>query len=141
MLNPERAARLVEYHARDDSYPGLAEVIDKLIQSTWRSGHESGYYAEIQRVVDNVVVYNMMSLGGNESAATQVRAIAWLKLEQLRDWVKQRLSATKDESQRAHFRFAISQIERFLENPTKVTYTKPIEPPPGPDWQLPWLAW
>jgi hypothetical protein len=141
MLNPERAARLVEYHARDDSYPGLAEVFDKLIQSTWKSGHGSGYYAEIQRVVDNVVVYNMMSLGANESAATQVRAIAWLKLEQLRDWVKQRLSETKDESQRAHFRFAISQIERFLENPTKVTYTKPIEPPPGPDWQLPWLAW
>ncbi len=52
MLNRERAARLVEYHARDDSYPGLAEVFDKLIQSTWKSGHGSGYYAEIQRVAD-----------------------------------------------------------------------------------------
>ena len=116
-------------------------MLDKLIQSTWKSGHGSGYYAEIGRVVDNVVVYNMMSLGANENAATQVRAIALLKLEELKNWLRERLDTTEDESQRAHFRFAILQIERFLQDPAEVTYTKPLEPPPGPDWQLPWLAW
>ncbi|MCZ6765586.1 MAG: zinc-dependent metalloprotease [bacterium] len=141
MLHPARAARLVEYHARDDSYPGLAEVLDKLIQSTWKSGHGSGYHAEIGRVVDTVIVYNMMSLCTNENAATQVRAVALLKLEELKNWLRERLDTTENVSQRAHFRFAILQIERFLQDPAEVTYTKPIEPPPGEDWKLPWLAW
>jgi hypothetical protein len=141
MLHPTRAARLVEYHALDNSYPGLAEVLDKLIQSTWKSQPGSGYHAEIQRVVDNVVVYNMMSLGANENAATQVRAIALLKLEELKNWLKKKVSITKDESQRAHFAFAILQVERFLENPTKVEYMKPIDIPPWGDWDQPWLAW
>ncbi|MEE8122351.1 MAG: zinc-dependent metalloprotease, partial [Anaerolineales bacterium] len=141
ILYPERAARLVEYHALDNSYPGLAEVIAKLIQSTWKSQRGSGYHAEIQRVVNNVVVYYMMSLGANENSATQVRAVALLKLEELKNWLKKKVSKTKDESQRAHFAFAILQIERFLENPTKVTYAKPAEPPFGPDWEMPWLAW
>ncbi len=141
ILHPERAARLVEYHALDNSYPGLAEVVDKLIQSTWKSQRGSGYHAEIQRVVNNVVVYNMMSLGANENAATQVRAVALLKLEELKNWLKKQVSITKDESQRAHFAFAIIQIERFLENPTEVNYMKPIDLPPWGDWDLPWLVW
>lgn len=140
ILHPERAARLVEYHARDKRHPGLAEVIDKLTQSTWKSRHGTGYHAAIKRVVDSVVVYNLMGLIANENAHTQVRAVALLKLDELRNWLKQQMSTTKDESQRAHFAFAILQMERFLENPTKVTYPKPIEPPFGPDWELPWLV-
>src|SRR5258708_19183158 len=36
LFNPERAARLVEYHARDSRYPGFDEVLDKIIASTWK---------------------------------------------------------------------------------------------------------
>src|SRR5579864_1406468 len=37
ILHPERAARLVEYHAEDASLPGLDEVIDRLIGATWKA--------------------------------------------------------------------------------------------------------
>jgi hypothetical protein len=136
ILHPERATRLVEYHARDNSYPGLAEVIDKLIQSTWKSRHGTGYQAAIKMVVDSVVVYNLMVLASRESAATQVRAEVFLKLEELKKWLEQKVNITKDKSQRAHFDFAVLQLERFLRNPTKVTYVKPMDPP----FWLPWLV-
>ena len=132
ILHRERAARLVEYHARNGKFPGLTEVTDKLITSTWKSAHGSGYHAEIRRVVDNVVLHNLMSLSANEEAATQVRAIASLRLDELKTWLRKRVKKTKDESQRAHYYFAIAQISRFQEDPERMHLTKPVEPPAGP---------
>ena len=37
MLHPERAARLVEYHARDARNPGLDEVLNRLLAATWEA--------------------------------------------------------------------------------------------------------
>src|SRR5204862_6457736 len=49
LLNQERAARLVEFHARDARNPGFDEVLDKIIASTWKAPGGAGYNAEIQR--------------------------------------------------------------------------------------------
>ncbi len=132
ILHPERAARLVEYHSRDNSYPGLGEVVDKIIQSTWKSIHGTGYHGEIQRVVDNVVLYHLISLAANEDAASQVRAIAFLKLDELKNWmIESKKETEKDENQHAHYIFAIYQINQFQENPGQYHFTPPIEPPAG----------
>ena len=36
ILNRQRAARLVQQKAENDAYPGLAEVIDRLIGVSWK---------------------------------------------------------------------------------------------------------
>jgi hypothetical protein len=85
LLHPERAARLVEHYSRDPDAPGLVEVLDRVISSTWKTSHEDGYHAEIQRVVNNVLLYRLMGLALNEEAAASVRAVAYLKLDELKD--------------------------------------------------------
>jgi len=80
LLHPERAARLVEYHSRDPEAPGFGEVVDRLILATWKTTHEDRRHAEIQRVVDGIVLYNLVKLAKDESATSQVRSIAHLKL-------------------------------------------------------------
>src|SRR4029077_8597026 len=47
LFNPERAARLVEFHARNDANPSLEEVIDTITASTWRTPHGTGNTAEL----------------------------------------------------------------------------------------------
>ncbi len=141
LLHPERAARLVEYHARNSRHPSLTEVIDKLIEATWKSPRESGYQSAIGRAVDSVVVYHLMELTGNEGATPEVRAIALLKLKELHSWLNQQWDTLKDESQRAHLFFASVQVQRFLENPTKPTYAKPLKLGFETDWEFPWLVW
>ncbi len=131
-LHPQRAARLVEYHALNNNFPGFIEVIDKLINSTWKSLHASGYSAEVQRVVDSVVLYHLMSLAANEEASGQVRAIALLKLDQLKNWLEEQIEQTTEESQKAHYFSTISQIHQFQENPKDITMTQPVELPAGP---------
>jgi len=131
LLNSERAARLVEHQAFDKSMPGLSEVIDAVLSSTWKSNHGTGYDGEIQRVVDNVALYHLFGLAADENALGQVRAIASLKLLQLRDWASAEAKKAKDERQRAHLMFAAGQIARFEEDPKEFAFPKPSEPPPG----------
>jgi hypothetical protein len=132
LLHPERAARLNEYHARDNNFPGLSEVMDKLISATWKASPGAGYYAEIQRVVNDVVLYHFMALAKNETAATQARAMAWLKLDELKSWLAEQVKKSKDENARAHATFAIAQIRQFQENPAQMRLAAPVEPPAGP---------
>ena len=131
ILHPARAARLVEYHARDNRYPGFIEVVDKLISSVWKAPAGTELHAEIRRVVDLVVLRQVMVLAADENAANQVRAIASLKLQQLAAWLSQQLEKAKDESRLAHFEYAIGQIRRFQEDPEEMNLSKPVSPPAG----------
>ncbi|MEA3420268.1 MAG: zinc-dependent metalloprotease, partial [Acidobacteriota bacterium] len=131
MLYPERAARLVQYNAADNELPGLGEVIDKLIGSTWKSPPKSDFNGEIQRTVNNAVLYNLMGLACYKDTAPQVKAVALYKLKELKNWLFQSMPGTRDESQKAHFYYALSQIELFQKNPEKVKLTVPLPPPPG----------
>ena len=129
ILNPERASRLVEQHARDARIPGLAEVIRQLMQATWEAPAQTGMKGEIRRVVDSVVLYHLMALAKDESASMQARAIAGRELDDLRKW----LSAPRagDASSAAHWSSAAGQIRRFQENPKEFQMPAPAEPPPG----------
>lgn len=131
LLFPERAARLVQYHAGNNELPGLGEVIDKLIGSTWKSPLKPDFKGEIQRTVNNAVLYNLMGLASYEDTASQVKAVALYKLNELKNWLGRSVSGTKDKSQKAHFYYAISQIELFQKDPDKVKLTVPLPPPPG----------
>jgi hypothetical protein len=72
-----------------------------------------------------------MTLAADENASTHVRAVACLKLEELRNWLSKKINSTKDESQRAHYFYAASQIKLFQDDPNKVKLTAPLSPPPG----------
>jgi len=132
IFNPDRASRLVEYNSRDNRNPGFGEVIDKIIQSSWKSTHNDSYHQEIQRVIDNVVLYHLMALAMDDDATSQVRAVTFLKLDELKKWmIKNKKKVEKDENQLAHYMFAISQITRLQQNPEQVHLTKPLEAPAG----------
>jgi hypothetical protein len=132
ILNPARAARLIEYHSRDRNSPGLEEIIDRLLSGTWYVPHGNGYHAEILRVVDGSVLYNLISLAMNESASKQSRAIALLKIDQLKTRLSRERKSMKDEDQLAHFSFALSLIKTFEESPRDLKLPAPVNAPTGP---------
>ena len=145
LFNPERAARLIEFHARNAENPGLEEVLDTVLNATWKAPHSKGYNGEIANIVDDVVLYDLMSLSANEHATDEVRAIASLKLHGLKDWLNTPSSGRQVISNQAHIFFASKQIELFEKDPKHIDLTAPMEPPDGPpigsmgmldcDWQ------
>jgi hypothetical protein len=138
LFNPERAARLVEFHARDPRYPGWDEVLDKIIEATWKVPVGSGYHAEIRRSVNAVVLNDLMTLAANDRASNQVRAIAEYKLSLLRDWLMTQRDFTSDEAQRAFIIYAANQIRRFQDDPKKMNLTRPNDPPDGQPIGMDW---
>src|SRR6267154_326683 len=131
LFNPERAERLVEFHARDNANPGLDEVFDAVLGVTWKAPHGSGYGEQIHKVVDDVALYDLMALAANERASDEVRATASLKLHSLKDWLGS-ASGTQSDSDPAHAFFASHQIEQFEKDPKRLDLTPPAEPPDGP---------
>jgi hypothetical protein len=132
LFNAERASRLVEFHSRDAKNPGLEEVLEAVLNATWKSSREPGYAGEISRVVDTVALYDLMSLASSERASAQARAIALLKLEKLRNWAANARSGAKDNEERAHLHFAATQIEQFQKDPKLIPIPTPAQPPDGP---------
>ena len=132
LLHPERAARLVEHRSRRPDVPGFGEVVDSLVSATWKTIHEDPSHAEIQRVVGNLVLHGLMKLASDEETATQVRSIAYLKLEELGGWLNEQVGATEDEEQRAHYTHGAARIRLFQKDPEKVKLAEPLTPPQGP---------
>src|SRR5271156_5975247 len=145
LLNPERAARLVEFHARNAENPGLDEVLDAIINATWKALHGDGYNREIAYTVDDVVLYHLMVLSANEHASEAARAAASLKLHQLKDWLNTPAAVGSIIPDKAHLYFASREIELFEKDPKRIDLPPPAEPPDGPpigsmgsidcDWQ------
>ena len=131
LFNAERAARLVQFHALDARNPALGEVIDRVLAATWKAPAATGYAGEIQRTVNMVVLTNLMSLAANDRAANQARAIASLKLDQLKTWLGTQRRLMTDENQRAFVAYSFDQIKRFQEDPKKMNLTAPQAPPDG----------
>ncbi|MGA2114785.1 MAG: zinc-dependent metalloprotease [Bryobacteraceae bacterium] len=129
LLNAERAARLVEYHAEDASQPSLDEVIDRLVGHTFKAAPADGLAGQVQRATDVVLLYDLMQLSNNESAPAQVRATAAGKLSQLRDWAA--AQAPADASLKAFFQYCAAQVKRFETDPKQIGLPRPPVPPPG----------
>ena len=131
LFNTERAARLVEFHARDAANPGLQEVLDAVVSATWKAPHPAGCAGEVARTVDSVVLYDLLSLAVNDQAPAQVRAVASREAEHLKVW----LNANKvggDTARQAHLAYAAAQIEQFQKDPKELALVAPAEPPDGP---------
>lgn len=138
LFNPERAARLVQFNARDSRNPGLGEVIDKIILSTWKAPQAVGFAREVQHTVDMVILNDLMSLASSERSPNQVRAIAELKLDQLKNWIATQRSVVADENRRAFLFYASEQIKRFQDDPKKMNLTRPQDPPDGQPIGMDW---
>jgi hypothetical protein len=132
LFNPARAARLVEFHARDQANLGLAELIDVIVGATWKSPHGEDYAGEIERVVDSVVLDDLMALAMNDRAPDQVRATAALKIEELQFWLVAHANGDGNKEQAAHYFYAAQRISLFQKEPKQFVLPTPAEPPDGP---------
>jgi uncharacterized protein DUF4953/uncharacterized protein DUF5117 len=140
LLQPERAQRMIEYHAFDAGNPSFDELVADLLAATWKAQPVSGYNGAIQRTVNSVMLDHLMTLANDDHASAQVRAVAALKLNELKKWIVAQAPSAKDDAMRAQLFFAESQIDRFQKNPAEVHLTAPAAPPDGDpigsdDWE------
>jgi hypothetical protein len=130
LLDPERAARLIEYHARDAKQPGLMAVLDKLIEKTWKAPLPEGYKGELQVLADNVVLQHLLTLAADPKNADNVRGVALLEISELAEWMGPKVVGG-EARMRAAIYFGLSQIKEFEKDPNKFVAEPVLEMPPG----------
>jgi len=132
LLDSARAARLIQYHAEDAQQPGLDEIFNAMLNATWKSKPPGGNLAAVKRVIDDVVLSQMMTLAADEKAADEVRAATLYQLTELRIWLTRQASTATDPQRTAHMLYAAAQIRKFEQDPTQTLKpTPPLESPPG----------
>jgi hypothetical protein len=130
MLNPERAARLIEYQSRDNTQPGLLPILNKLVAQTWKAPQPTGYKGELQRLVNNLTLKQILQLAANTNAAESVRSIALLQIDDLKKWMQSTLPTATD-SRKANLLFGLAQIKQFETTPDKFQPAKALAMPDG----------
>ena len=115
LLDPERAARLVEQKALDPTLPGLDDVLDAAGRAAVEGrDRASPYEAEIARAVERVVAERLMGLAGG-ARMPQVRALASDALQSAR---ARRPPRRRPDGSRPRTSALLAQdIRRFLERP------------------------
>lgn len=135
-LAPARTARVVAFHARDPSLPSLEEVVGRLVDDAWdRSAGTSD--GALVRVVQNVVVDELLALAADGDATTEARAAAeWgLRRAQARAASASDTGDSADPTAAtvvAHAERVVSTIDRYFERPWAAG--ERTEAPQGPGW-------
>ena len=124
LLHPNRASRLVQQKALDDTHFSLFEMIDQIFESTIKNIPNQSYNRELQNIVNFNVLKNLMSLGASDYAYPQVRAIVYEKLLEIRSWLK-------ENNEIEYKLYFISEIDRFFENPEIYKETNSLRIPDG----------
>ncbi len=125
LLEPTRAARLEDFHARDKNYPGLDEVIDALLKATWLAPAETDTWRAASRYEAETAALNgLLELADAPRTSPAVRSVAQDRLLQLDQQLTARACAVCME--------AAGRIERFL-NRSHTPAAQPAVPetPPG----------
>jgi hypothetical protein len=128
LLNPQRAARMIEFNAEDKKYPHFSETVNALIKRVWQSPvPTNNYHAAILEAEQRLLVERLMDLAANSDASPQVRAVANEGLYQINENLKTELRRTSN----AQHRLIQQDIERFLTRPDAPRTRTPILPTPG----------
>ncbi|UCF18394.1 MAG: zinc-dependent metalloprotease, partial [Gemmatimonadota bacterium] len=126
ILQPQRMARLVEFHARNEGLPGLAETVERALEATWLAPVEpTPYLQEIRQAVERVLLDHLLAGADSGGNAPQVRAILAAEIAGLAEWLEALDSPT------AHQRLALSDIRRWQARDRTLTPSAPAELPPG----------
>jgi hypothetical protein len=130
LLDRERAARLIEFQARDPHQPGLIPVLNKLIDKTWKTPLQPGFKGELQVLVDNLTLKHLLGLAADPKNAENVRGEALLAITDLSTWMGLQLVSAEPRWKAALY-FALSQVNDFSKNPDKFVPQPALEMPPG----------
>lgn len=116
LFNPERAARLIEYHARDAANPSLTDVLNSVAQATWFGAAPRGLAGPVKVAVDTVLFRQVLALANNDQASPEVEGAALAFLESNKGRWPSSLAHLLNEYERAPEKFKLAPL---------------VTPPPG----------
>lgn len=126
LLHPERAARLIQQKALDDSQLSLQDLLDGLVAATIKRSFKDPYLQEVQNTINYNVLQHVLGLAVNKHATPQVKAVVNNKIIELESWLK-----SNSMSNKIFISQLLREIIKFKENPE--LFKPMVEAPEIPD--------
>ena len=116
LLEADRAARLVMFTDRQSGALTLPDVVQAMLNATWKAPRDADpRHRSLRRVTQRVALDSMMILGGSDDASPESRAYILDQLVSLGAELAKRDDT--DPVTAAHYRQSARDITRYLENP------------------------
>ena len=125
ILQPQRAARLAAY---PQSSWGLRHVLERTVATVWKQPLARGERSrEVQRIVQHVLVQQLITLAGDSNTSESVRTTATAILREIAAGLSDEPAPRTD-----HSLAVLGKIRRFLNRPhTPAQPSHVIPAPPG----------
>ena len=123
LFNPERANRLVQLKARANTI-GWDDVLDAIINATWKAPVEKGLKASVQKQTQQMVLTWILGVSQSEQSNYQVKSICFDRLQMLKKYAEQMSKTAADKS---HYIYATERIDK----PKDIALPQHKEIPPG----------
>ena len=126
LFNTERINRMVEYEAANNGL-GLNEMINVLLNKTWKSARRTGMQKLIQQQTEQIILTYLLAVSIDDNTSFTAKAVVQKALSDLKKYIEAQQKTVTDESQQAHFILALERIK----TPEKAKPTIHKEMPPG----------
>ena len=139
ILQRDRAARLVEFATRGAGpHLTLGGNHRQADGTTWDAPvAASAKLAALQRVTQRAVVEKLLTLAADSDAAPEVRAMAELKMADLRAKARVKQAAARTDEARAHWLSIVNDFTRWIEKRELPKLSPALVPPPGDPFGMP----
>ncbi|MGB5264475.1 MAG: peptidase, partial [Lutimonas sp.] len=128
LLHPDRVNRLVVQKSLDEEQLGLNDVLDEIINDSFKKNYVSGYEEELQRVVNTVFLEELFSLSTNDELYVGARSIVNQKIGD----ISRILGTTKTKGDKAEVFMEFQRmINHYQKDPSKYKRTEVPKIPDG----------
>jgi hypothetical protein len=132
MLQAERLARLNNMHSIDPGLPSLNDLLTGLMNSTWFAEQQQGQLGNVQRAVNNTLLFRLLELARSDKLDSQVKAAINLNLHDMDTWLKQAKQTEGDRNWLAHYQLALNELNNwFSVGSAPSLLSPPLPMPPG----------
>jgi hypothetical protein len=129
LLDRRRMARLVALHDRQSDVPSPEEVVARAIERTWSPSGRTDH-AALRRMVQRVIVDELLDLAASQDATVETRATAEWGLRRVLDVIQAREPRLPE--QQAHESLVWADVERFINRQAEgAPRSAPRPMPPG----------
>jgi Met-zincin/Domain of unknown function (DUF5117) len=133
LFNTERINRMVQYEVSNSGL-GLHEMINILIDKTWKAPLNAGMEKLIQQQTAQVLLTYLLAISIDDNASFTTKAVAQKALSSLKKYITAQQKLVKDETQLANFILALQRIEAPEKAKPTIHAAIPPGAPIGCDW-------
>jgi hypothetical protein len=126
LFNPERLNRLVEYQVQNNGL-GLHEMIDSLINATWKATRRKGMEALIQLQTEQLLLTYLLAASIDDNTSFITKSVIKKYLTDLKTFIEAKKKTATDATYSGHLLLALERMA----SPEKAKPTIHAVAPPG----------